>query len=1212
MQLESRAVEHILRRHGENGKADHSLRDMNDIGRIQYVLDHYDSMEYGGTTGAYRYQDENGKQVHSQTVKIKKKVNGTYFVIEAVPNTKKKTLYVLSAYMSKKGQKETAPSLVGDAEAYRVTSETKAKSDAVSNNSITGSEAQVNGNPGYTGREFQQQGDIQGTGAASADFAEKPAYYATLSEDNHQADRRDDVRPMELPKEDIQGRTVSAVTGDVYGSKITPDALAGAMEEPVAKGDFSYAKITNDQATKMAAETIGSAGTWESAYDNWKASINKGHAGAEISARGAILLNYAARQGDKAQWLETLHYMQKLGTNTAQGLQAFRIIRNLTPVDKIQFARLTVERAVNDLRARYHVDLTVDQKLMTKLKQAETDSDRDAIVEEIQQEIANQIPSTFLDKWTALRYMNMLGNLKTNVRNIFGNLGSGAVYRVKDAIGTGMEAIVHQVSGGKTDRTKSLFVSRDLLNACKEDFKQFKETVSSGGKYGERMSAATQFEQGIQDKRKIFKNTPLLEGYRKGTNWMMNNGVFGDEAFGRVAYARALAGYLQANGVKGSDLSGVDQGLMDKARSYAIKEAQEATFHDNSALAEIVSNVQKVTGVIGQGIMPFTKTPANVLTRAVEFSPIGALDAAVKSARKIASNTGMTKKPGLVGKFARSGADITGADIINSLAKTVTGSGLFALGALLYDRGCLTGGPDEDEEKAEFDQLNGGQNYVIQLKDGTNYTVDWLTPAAMPMFMGAQFWKMLSQDRDLTFADMEQVFTSIADPMIQMSMLQGLNDSLDSIKYTDNNLGQFFINAAVNYLTQGLANTLLGQLERSTEQNRQTTYIDEDSNVPRWMQLTLGKVSQKVPGWDYQQMDYRDQWGRTEENEGGLLYNLLSPGYISKEESSQVSRELYRLRDATGANVFPQPVEKSVNYTDTNGVAHTGYNLSQKELETMQKVTGQTSAQLMAQIMANPDYRNLTDSQKTKIVENLYAYAREEGRKQALPNYHSQADAWMGEIGGDAVNGLIRRSSLSVLDASVDNTIQAITNGWTITNAAKGDMDAAFDAYEGMSQKAKDQILEDAIGETAKYLEIRSHGLNTEQYLDIVSDIKGQPLQEGYTQIRDAQTYRAIAENDSLSDDQKDYVMKAYMPDYNPDAKTVDRTELKYDYMIGEGYSRTQFATAYDIYSHEKNVGGEGTADRTRERMCKELGIKMTEAKTLYSLFGGYYKPWEE
>ena len=1045
--------------------------------------------------------------------------------------------------------------------------------------------------PGGQRNLTEQNPGIKGTGAAEGNFSGKPAYNATLSEDNAQADRRDDVRPMELPRQDVNSGNVSAVTGNVYGSRITPDEFASLMEEPTARGDFSYAKITNDQATQRATETIASAGTWENAYDSWKQSVSSGNAGAEMSARGALLLNHAAQQGDKQLWLETLHYMQKLGTNTAQGLQAFRIIRTLQPADKIEFVRMSVEKMAAEVKEKHGIDLELDQTLIEEFENADTDEARDAILEDIQQDVASQIPSTFLDKWTALRYMNMLGNLKTNVRNIAGNIGSAAVYRVKDTIATGMESIAHAVSGGKTERTKSLFVRKSLLDACKEDFNQFKETVSSGGKYGERMSASSQFEQGVQDKRRIFKN-PGLEAYRKGTNWMMNNGIFGDEAFGRAAYSRALAGYLQANGVTGSDLSEVDGTLLDRARAYAIKEAQEATFHDNSTLAQIVSKVQKDTGIVGQGLMPFTKTPANVLTRAEEFSPLGLINSTVKSIQK-----------------ARGNEDISGADVVNSWAKTITGVGLFALGAAMMDQGLLTGGPDEDEEKAEFDELVGKQNYAIQLPGGINYTIDWLTPAAMPMFMGAQFWKMLSSDRDLTFADMEQVFTSIADPMIQMSMLQGLNDSLDGIKYSDNNLGQFFINSAVSYLTQGLTNTLLGQIERSTEENRQTTYVDKNSNVPEWLQRQLGKASQKIPGWDYQQMDYRNAWGQTEKNEGGLLYNMLSPGYVSKEKSDRITQELYRLRETTGENVFPQPVEKTITYTDVTGTKHVNRALTQTELDTIQRVEGQTAMRLLAEITANEDYNSLTDTQRAAVIANVYKYAQEQGKKETLSGYYSEAAAWLQNMGGDAANTLIQRAALSTINSSVTKIVDNIENEWAVSPAAQQELDGLYDAYAGMSQEARKQILDDAISDTAKYLEIRSRGLDTAQYMDVVGDIKALEVEPNFSDIRDIQIREAIAENGSLSAWEKDIVMRAYMPDYDPTAKSPQTTELKYDEIRKLGVSPEGYTAAYRDYL---DASGTGKRRRTIAQYMKSYGWDRSTAQKVYDLYAGYWKPWKE
>ena len=388
-----------------------------------------------------------------------------------------------------------------------------------------------------------------------------------------------------------------------------------------------------------------------------------------------------------------------------------------------------------------------------------------------------------------------------------------------------------------------------------------------------------------------------------------------------------------------------------------------------------------------------------------------------------------------------------------------------------------------------------------------------------------------------------------------------------------------------------------------------TTFVDKDSAVPQWMQRQLGKMSQKVPGWDYRQTEYLNAWGQNDKNEGGLLYNLFSPGYISTEQQTAVTRELNRLREATGENVFPQTVERSVNFTDNDGTKHTGYNLSEKEYETMQKVQGQTSYRLMFEVISNSDYAGLTDKQKAQVIDNIYSYAQEEARKQALPKYYSEAPAWMREIGEESADGLIRRAALSTINTAVTNTVDNIENGWTVTPAATQDLNALYDAYDSMSQEAKKQILDDAISDTAKYLEIRSRGVSTDQYLDVVADIKALKPEPNYSAIRDIQTREAIAENDSLSTREKDYVMKAYMTDYDPTAKSPQTTELKYDEIRKLGVSPEGYTAAYRDYL---DASGTGKRRRTIALYMNKYGWDRSAAQKVYDLYAGYWKPWKE
>lgn len=147
--IEPRTVEHILRRHGENGRANNSMSDTGDIARMQYVLDNYDSIEEGGRSSAYQTVKPNGKPGQAKTVVFSKAVDGTYYVVEAVPDTKAKTVFIVSAYLS---NKKTGDMQTADAEASRFTSETKnaqspVKSDDISSDtSIPATQENVNGN----------------------------------------------------------------------------------------------------------------------------------------------------------------------------------------------------------------------------------------------------------------------------------------------------------------------------------------------------------------------------------------------------------------------------------------------------------------------------------------------------------------------------------------------------------------------------------------------------------------------------------------------------------------------------------------------------------------------------------------------------------------------------------------------------------------------------------------------------------------------------------------------------------------------------------------------------------------------------------------------------------------------------------------------------------------------------------------------------------
>lgn len=126
--LDANSVRHIDIRHGVKGLADQSMADDADLARIEYVLDNYDTVRFDGDY-ADGYVDKKGKR--APIVVFEKRINGTYYVVEAVSDAKTKRNYVVSAYKTKAANQSL------DARAPQDTSENAAENTAFVNNSIS-------------------------------------------------------------------------------------------------------------------------------------------------------------------------------------------------------------------------------------------------------------------------------------------------------------------------------------------------------------------------------------------------------------------------------------------------------------------------------------------------------------------------------------------------------------------------------------------------------------------------------------------------------------------------------------------------------------------------------------------------------------------------------------------------------------------------------------------------------------------------------------------------------------------------------------------------------------------------------------------------------------------------------------------------------------------------------------------------------------------
>ena len=571
----------------------------------------------------------------------------------------------------------------------------------------------------------------------------------------------------------------------------------------------------------------------------------------------------------------------------------------------------------------------------------------------------------------------MLGNLRTHARNIVGNSGFMPVRVMKNYLAAGIESAVDKVSKDGIARTKAALNplnanDKALLAVAWQDYQNVKDAIMSGGKYNDNYD-------GVLDKRTIFtsKIGKPVEVLRKGNTRALNAE---DSWFSQPAYAESLAEYLKANGISAQQYTtegAVAPEVIAAAQAYAVKEAQKATYRDINKFSQFVSKLGKTNikavNIMVEAILPFKKTPANILARAVEYSPVGL--AKTLSADIISLKNGK----------------ITAAEFIDSLSSGLVGTALVGLGILLAKHGVLLGGADDDDEQQSFDKLRGKQNYSINIGDAT-ITLDWLAPESMPLFVGVSLWESLSDDeRDGNVVDNAfEAIANIAMPIFDMSMLQGVNDLLEGLRYVSDGKGmmKLFVDLAANYLSQYIP-TLGGQIERIIETQREQTFIDRSEDAPSsTAQYKIGSILNKIPGVDYNQIPYIDAWGRTEETGGvaeRMFNNLINPAYVKKSGETWVDDELQRLYDLGETGVFPQ---KAAQDTKINGEY-----LSADEYVTYAQERGSVSLEGVQELIRSSAYKNMSDADKAAAIKNVYAYA--DGVAKLKVSQNAEVESWI-------------------------------------------------------------------------------------------------------------------------------------------------------------------------------------------------------------------------
>lgn len=693
------------------------------------------------------------------------------------------------------------------------------------------------------------------------------------------------------------------------------------------------------------------------------------YASADGQARMLTVMQMSTLMGDAHGQVQIADIFNRQGTALAQALQARKIFYMMSPAAQVA----SIRKIANNLSQENGVTVTVPQDTLDRLSQAKTMDEAQKVKNQIVRELQQQLPANWKSRLNGLRYFAMLFNPRTHIRNILGNaIMQGTAY-ARDEINAALERFFLP----QEERTKSFKTKKEYRDAAKALYTEFSSLFDGDtGKYNPEMNRRTFNTQWLQKLADL--NTNLLD--KEDTIAMGSN------------FRHYLAGFLQA---RGWDVNNLTDAQKQEAVQYAFTNAEKTVYHQASKLAEWLNKLgrdkdssvfDKLGHLVIEGVLPFRKTPINILKTGVEYSPIGLINSLTRGLYQMNQYRQTNGQKG-----------ISTAQFLQNLSSGLTGAGLMGVGALMMANGLLRVGFKDKDPEDEYARLTGSQEFSIELF-GYSYTIDWTAPASIPLFMGAAMYKEIeNRDEGLTWGNAFDVFTSTisaaAEPMLNMTMLDGVNSTIQSVAYanaTGSPVGDIIIQSLLNLSTQ-LVPTSLGAVARTIDPVRRKTYADKNLNIPTWLQYPWERVQNKLPGLSQLNMPYLNAWGE-EDREDNLLMrifeNFLSPGYVSKTEADSVETELRDISVRTGTNLIPDLPKQNFS---ANGEK---INLTAEQYEQYVKTRGSLMHTELERLFATDEYKAMSLGAQASCIEDIQKWADERGKMAVYPD-KTLASKWM-------------------------------------------------------------------------------------------------------------------------------------------------------------------------------------------------------------------------
>jgi len=316
------------------------------------------------------------------------------------------------------------------------------------------------------------------------------------------------------------------------------------------------------------------------------------------------------------------------------------------------------------------------------------------------------VRSTKLRTAVSLYKAGLVTGIRTHLRNVGSNTAMQAMEEVSRMPASLVDLAVSGATGVRTTLAPDLLaVARSSHEAATRGVREAAEIMRTGtpedalAKFGEH--------------QELNSGSRIIDGYVNGTFRLLSaeDRVFKVYAMRRSLeeQARTWATNEARNGViERNQITARQAELVanptPEMQAQAITDAEFSTFNNPNRSHSLIEGVKRGVSSVRGGryvaaaidvALPFVRTPANIVARTLEYSPLGVGRAAIRAGRAIADSAFTESQQR---EFAR------------TIGRSVTGSSLLLLGYTLAKKGMMTGtvtGDDEDWSNLALNRASG-------------------------------------------------------------------------------------------------------------------------------------------------------------------------------------------------------------------------------------------------------------------------------------------------------------------------------------------------------------------------------------------------------------------------------------------------------------------------------------------------------------------------